>query len=1323
MQNKSVLKRIALFLIVALAVSFVLPSQGVIAIGQYLEVGDNTSVYKMENDIAPQSQMQLFSSTISDSFNKIKIYADKKDIKELEEVVRDTLVFVDKSKEPLVNQLNQELVELETINTKVAKNRLLDFKKHLEENFINIEEKLNELKDITESLKNEGESNLDNVIKKINELSKFIETEKPEKSIGSSLPHENIHIEPAAPSIGDQMTQPSMSGIKSEPVSNFSKTPTSEDLEETSEVQFTEEVVKLADSLNSVVETYEYVRNNINFETYFGSRKGAKGTLQQMAGNDFDQASLLISLLRYKGIPARYVRGTIEVPVEKVMRWVGAETPEAAVKTMGSLGIPTVSVISGGTISHVRTEHVWVEAFVAYDRYRGAGPMKGQKIWVPLDPSFKQYEKIDGLDLGDLLGIDTENALDAIGGDANSLFPLTVSRVNTDKIMKKFADAEEKIEEYVKQEGLENTSSEEIFGGNRIIPQNFGLLPASLPYKTVTLIEKTSVVPEMFRESVTFSIRGAAPFDLNFAGNSDFELKVNTSDIYGKRITLSWTPATSEDEYIVKHYGGIFNTPAYLLQMKPQLKIDGQVVAEGKAVGLGYRQEFKMTMKTAGISEEEILNPVTVGGFYCVGLDYGIISPDELKKIARNIENLKSTINIDNIYTDEAMGEILNAVAKAYFIQLNMYELILERQYGVKSNKLLSEAMTGYNVKVDYMFMSPVEINESGMFIDVDRNTQSVVSIKGDKEAESAFMVLTGMVGSTMEHAIFEQMTGIPSVSTIKVLQESNERGIPLHTITADNVNEVLPILEVEQSVKNDIRDSVNAGRTVTIPEKSIQYYGWSGTGYIVMDLETGSAGYMISGGIAGGAMSVGEALSKFVGYVVTGLFAMVVFHLIETAVLVLVPCGWIVGAVKIIQAIKITLAIIGLMMFMYNASMLIEMYNATGDVYYLQELLLQISALCTLLALNLGPLKGLNQKIDGLKGEIVAIKDAVAQMQARGVPTNVTNDYLKTYGVGRILPATEAIGYFKDYGLSDDAIATIGGKFEAATIELIKNTYMKSAVIYTGQDTNAILILFRQAGNESAASGLSNSIITLSNSGIVPSVYGEYGIIQSVSGLLPAVTAINKGITSSQIKTLLGLGIEPSDYDNYGIGNQDSAEVAAEAVPKFVSKVIDPIVDSKIFNRVKDIRNNLLTSTYKGSGNFGYAETNITGLSRNEFFAHSSINKSSFTGELPNRVPDISLEPDNPVFDALKVSPDNVTIDGTDAYLRIWDSEYKILNDVAKQLGNNTNASGTIKLFTEREPCSSCSRVINKFMEMYPNIKVDVIHNEGQILLGRILI
>lgn len=44
---------------------------------------------------------------------------------------------------------------------------------------------------------------------------------------------------------------------------------------------------------------------------------------------------------------------------------------------------------------------------------------------------------------------------------------------------------------------------------------------------------------------------------------------------------------------------------------------------------------------------------------------------------------------------------------------------------------------------------------------------------------------------------------------------------------------------------------------------------------------------------------------------------------------------------------------------------------------------------------------------------------------------------------------------------------------------------------------------------------------------------------------------------------------------------------------------------------------------------------------------------------------------------------------------LGIVDSEFKILNDIASKLGNDTNASGTIKLFTERTPCASCDNVI----------------------------
>ncbi len=340
------------------------------------------------------------------------------------------------------------------------------------------------------------------VIKKIVELGKLIKPVQANQTLGSSLPHKNVQVEPSILSKDTQITGINKMSSTEKKASVFSNIPAEEDLKETSEAQFTEEIKELAESLNSVIEIYEYVRNNINFEAYYGSRKGAVGTLDQMAGNDIDQASLLISLLRYKGIPARYVRGTIEIPVEKVMGWTGGETPQDAVRILASLGIPTVSVVSGGKISHVRTEHVWVEAYVPYQYYRGAGPMKGQKIWVPLDPSFKQHEKIEGLDLSSIIDIDTEASIEGFkDGIIVSDTMLSVSRVNVQSVSEKIENVDAKIEEFINQKGLEKIKSEELIGGKRIIPQDLDMLPLSLPYKVDAVYEKTSVVPKELREN------------------------------------------------------------------------------------------------------------------------------------------------------------------------------------------------------------------------------------------------------------------------------------------------------------------------------------------------------------------------------------------------------------------------------------------------------------------------------------------------------------------------------------------------------------------------------------------------------------------------------------------------------------------------------------------------------------------------------------------------------------------------------------------------------------------------------------------------------
>jgi hypothetical protein len=54
-----------------------------------------------------------------------------------------------------------------------------------------------------------------------------------------------------------------------------------------------------------------FLQQNIGYNSYYGSLRGARGTLWSDAGNALDVASLGVALLRASGIPAQYVQGTL----------------------------------------------------------------------------------------------------------------------------------------------------------------------------------------------------------------------------------------------------------------------------------------------------------------------------------------------------------------------------------------------------------------------------------------------------------------------------------------------------------------------------------------------------------------------------------------------------------------------------------------------------------------------------------------------------------------------------------------------------------------------------------------------------------------------------------------------------------------------------------------------------------------------------------------------------------------------------------------------------------------------------------------------------
>ncbi len=167
-------------------------------------------------------------------------------------------------------------------------------------------------------------------------------------------------------------------------------------------------------------------------------------------------------------------------------------------------------------------------------------------------------------------------------------------------------------------------------------------------------------------------------------------------------------------------------------------------------------------------------------------------------------------------------------------------------------------------IDVTYLLDIPHGFTWKGVFMDADMRaieatpSHSPLTQGGfSSERQKAFMTLSGLQGSILENRIFEDDFQVQSISTAKLLSLSNSGQIPIITIDSSNINTIMPSLSFDENVKEDIINSVNQGLTIRIPNSEITYEDWTGIGYIKENIETGEAGYMLSGIIAGGMTAV----------------------------------------------------------------------------------------------------------------------------------------------------------------------------------------------------------------------------------------------------------------------------------------------------------------------------------------------------------------------------------------------------------------------------------------------------------------------------------
>jgi transglutaminase-like putative cysteine protease len=596
----------------------------------------------------------------------------------------------------------------------------------------------------------------------------------------------------------------------------------------TIDVQFTPDISALAMKLGkSPLELYRYVKNTIDFEAYLGSRKGSQETLAQKSGNDYDQASLLLALLRSSGIPARYVRGSVELPVETAKSWLGVDDGATAGSILTTEGMEGVNVINGsGQVTSVRFRHVWVEAYIPYANYRGTATDQTGMMWVPLDPSVKGYALHTGVDILTPMGFNAQNF---VGDYITTYHPASPVEL-----------AVQQIKDYLaaNQPGM---TYEDIARTRSIAPDPLGLLPGSTPFTIRSIDSRFAEISDDKRYKIGFQIS-----DSNHAPLIDYTARL--PEIAGKQVTISYKAATPADQAVIDSYGDLYATPPYLVRLLPVLKIGGIDVAVGSnSVGMGVTHYSNMTfIQPPGAQNKvpTVSNTIIAGTYQAIGIC--------TNRVPASVYDPQVTSGAATI--DDWTGGKLWRTAMTYLDRVRWGEQESAKFLRLIVTNDVSEAIVENAIKVSLSWKGvPSTFEWTGLTVDADRDIVGPFAVNGTHATELAFMHLSGADGSISENRVFEDTYSEEAISTIKILELAADMGISACRITS-SIDADCPGFSQSGSVRTAVTTALSKGHVVTIPRAAITYRQWSGTGYIDMNPSTGAAGYIISGGNAGGA-------------------------------------------------------------------------------------------------------------------------------------------------------------------------------------------------------------------------------------------------------------------------------------------------------------------------------------------------------------------------------------------------------------------------------------------------------------------------------------
>ena len=301
---------------------------------------------------------------------------------------------------------------------------------------------------------------------------------------------------------------------------DISITKTALAVEESFADEITTEINELARGLNYNPKLiYEYIRNHVDYVPYYGSLKGATLTYLDSSGNDFDQASLMVALLRASGYAAQYIYGTLSIPAsgasgqKDMQHWLGVTNNSVVSNILTNGGIPYTSG------SNYEVDRVWVRATIDGTTY-------------VFDPAFKVYETVSGIDLADAMGYDQTQLLSVAGGTADTDGNY-IQSLNENALGTQLTSYSTALFNAIRT-SYPNASMEEIIGGRTIVPEYLTQLPTSLEFTIISQNTPWDEIPSEYTHTVNISY-------------GDINKTLDIPTLGGKRLSVTYSD-TSESQ-------------------------------------------------------------------------------------------------------------------------------------------------------------------------------------------------------------------------------------------------------------------------------------------------------------------------------------------------------------------------------------------------------------------------------------------------------------------------------------------------------------------------------------------------------------------------------------------------------------------------------------------------------------------------------------------------------------------------------------------------------------------------------------------------------